>query len=629
MIYLATDRDLPWDNIIPHSEFDWNLPKRVQLDLETKGFDAFMNDIVALQIGYGGDAYVIDPVGLDWSKAKALESCTCLGHNIKFDLRFLLVKGIQITRVWDTFLAEQLLTNGLSYKRGLGAVASRYLGESLDKDLYKAIIRVGLRSRSVIEYSGKDVLYLEKIARQQWDRLKLKGLDVVARDEMATLPAYVYMEHCGMLIDQDKWKAAEKLGAKLVEEKLAELNNKVIEDFPDYQDGQLDLFSDAPKVKLNWNSPQQVLNLFQKYEVLESDATSVSADSLSGIEHPVVELYLEYKKTVKLVSTYGSKFLRHVNPKTGRLHTSYKQILRSGRTSSSPNIQNIPSLKVDNPEDNLYRAAFKPAEGNIFIVADYSGQESVILADRSKEPNLLKFYKEGGADLHSYVARLVWPDELGDLELPEIKKNHPHLRQTAKSTTFSLAYGASAKSVGEEVYERFMGTFPGLFDYFDEQEHLALDRGYVLINEITGRKWYTKDMDKFWEYDRLMDSMWWAEYRKAKGERKEEMTKIKETYFALSGAIRRRAMNAPIQGTAAEQKKRAIREIFQFIRNNNLIGVVKIIGEVHDEIIIECPKEMAEELAPVVQDKMESAANYYLEELTMKATPVISELWTH
>lgn len=624
-IYLISDNpNLPWDNRCELS--DLNPPKTIQLDLETTGLDPYNDRIICVQVGYDDKAFVIDtPPDFDFSSLKWLENHTAIGHNIKFDLLFLLYENIQIKKVWDTFLAEQILTNGQSIKCGLGHVAKRYTGANLDKDTIPILLRYGLRHKSVIEYSGKDVLYLENVAKQQVTKLKSRKSFKAAMEEMQTVPPLAYMEYCGFYLNQEEWLKAGQVSLDLKESLVNDLHKTIIKYDPSYRDPQLDLFSPEEKSTVKWSSPKQVSEAFQSLGIVTEPG--VSRPKIEHIDHELVKAYLGYTAQNKLYGTYGPKFLRHVKD-DGRIRTNFKQLVSTGRTSSSPNLQNIPSFGEE--ERDVYRHAFQAEEGNVLIVADYSGQESVILADRSKEPNLLEFYQSGGADLHSYVARLVWPEELAGLDLADIKKNHPDRRQTAKSTTFALAYGASPKSVGEEVYERFMDAFPGLFDYFDLCENRTLENGYITINDKTGMKFYIEDWDYFLDLRRKMDQSWWAEYRQARGtHRFKKYEKMKDDFYKIGGSIRRKSMNYPIQGTAAHQKKKAIRDIFGFLGNQNLIPTVKLCVEVHDELVIECPHEMADKLAPEVQRLMEGAANHYLEVLTMKASPVITKHWRH
>lgn len=619
MIYLISERSLPWGHKATLGDLE--IPDTIQLDIETTGLCAWNDTILSVQIGFGGNAYVIDTHDFDFSRLKFLEDKLCIGHNIKFDLLFLLNEGITVNRVWDTYICELLLTNGKIAKRDLGSVVSRYTDGHVNKDVREKLMRFKLNHRDCIEYAGKDVLYLEDVAKAQWTRLKYNKLTVAAKNEMANIVPFTYMEQCGFYMNPEEWIAATKVAEVEVKELNKALDRQLVDLDGSYRQSQGNLFSDGLESTVNWNSPAQVGEVFDKLGYTDGDGVSV--DVLGGKPEPLIQNYIHYKKMVKLEGTYGMNFLNHIKP-DGRVHTNYKLLVSTGRTSSSPNLQNIPA------GNDVYRHAFQAEKGNVLIVADYSGQESVILADRSKEPNLLKFYKEGGADLHSYVAKLVWPDELGELELSEIKANHSELRQRAKSTTFALAYGASPHSVGVEVYNRFMMAFPGLFEYFDDQELRTLENGYITINGKSGMKYWIEGFHYFLDLRRKMDNSWWADFRKAKGRHDySKLLKMKDDYYKVGGAIRRKSMNYPIQGTAAHQKKRALREIYSLLVNQNLLNVVKMCVEVHDEVVIECPKEMADWLAPEIQNRMEAAANYYLDILTMKASPLITDYWTH
>ena len=635
-IKLISNRDLPW----PHKASIDELLKEqekydiVELDLETTGLNAFKNRPLAIQVGLGKTAYVVDVDGLDLSVFKFLERKHCLGHNIKFDLLFLLHHaGIFIQKVYDTYIAELLLTNGRIVARDLGSVVHRYLGVSLDKSSQDTIHLLGLRTEQMIKYSGNDVLYLKQVARKQTKRIRREGLTQVCKDEMAVLPAFAYMEYSGFTLDVNKWKDTYRVAFEASDQYRQKLEELITDRAPQLKTIQYNLFDNGPITDINWSAPIQVKQAFIEAGVMGEEGQMVKPE-LKKIDDPIIETYIDYKESMKRQGTYGSKFLRHVES-DGKVHTKIKQLVKTGRTSCTPNLQNIPKREE-------FRSCFIPREGNKLIVCDYSGQESVILADMSQDEKLLEFYQSGEADLHSFVARLIWPDELGDLSLSEIKEQWPGKRQIAKSANFAIVYGGNGNTIannlnisvkeGERIYKGFMSAFGGVRDHFEGKYEETIEMGCLLINKISGRKLYFDFWDRFIHLHNIVNSPgFWTEFRHEKRNDtsyyKRELLPMKERYYKWEHVVRKAAMNAPIQGTAADQKKKALNSFMAWIIKEGLFGVVHIPIEVHDEIVAECPVEIADNVAIALQRCMEEAGNHYLQTLKIKADPVVLDCW--
>lgn len=194
-------------------------------------------------------------------------------------------------------------------------------------------------------------------------------------------------------------------------------------------------------------------------------------------------MYIQYKIEGKKCNAYGEKFLRHVNPQSGRVHTSFLQLKDTGRTGSSgPNMQNI-------PRDKTYRSAFHTGDASSFVIADFSNQEMRILAEFSQDENLLKAF-ERGSDIHLETAKITFNDETLTKESVE--------RQWAKSINFLIAYGGGAKKLSEtfgvplgqakDVLKIYMHAFSGLDPYFKRSGLFTRQDGYVYINDTTGRR---------------------------------------------------------------------------------------------------------------------------------------------
>ena len=420
----------------------------VQLDTETDGFDKFNNNLTCFQLGDFHNQYVITPDYLHYFQ-EMLETKTLLMHNAKFDLGFLYKYGIFPNSVFDTFLAECVLFNGdFTHRKGLGKVAKARLDVDLDKTVRDNIWKEGLTKR-VIEYAAMDVKYLEKIKDSQEIEILEKKLTKCLKIENNYVLVLAYIEFCGFKLDKDLWLDKIKHNKEDLDKAREFLDNYIISNgYSKYIDYQGDLFSDKLKVRINWDSPLQVIEFFKKLnipvDIIEKgeEKESVGAKYIAKYtnDYPIIDPYLKYKEFQKVVGTYGENFIKQINKTTGRLHTNYTQIMNTGRISSGGknkenkteyiNMQNIPA-------DKETRSCFVSEEGNVLVVADYSGQEQVVLANKSLDPNLLKFYDDGLSDMHSFTASNMYP-ELHGMPLDEIKKNHKDKRQKAKSAGFAI-----------------------------------------------------------------------------------------------------------------------------------------------------------------------------------------------
>jgi DNA polymerase I-like protein with 3'-5' exonuclease and polymerase domains len=270
-----------------------------------------------------------------------------------------------------------------------------------------------------------------------------------------------------------------------------QLDDYVIERYGDsrFIDKQLDLFSEDKKCLINWTSSQQVIEFFRfldicpqavsketkkltytvNKDVLKSSLNTINKDAFFH-KKELLKVYIDYKETSQATTTFGLKFFKYINPVTQRLHSNYKQILNTGRiSSSSPNLQNIPAL-------HEFRSAFRADNGFKIVNADYSGQEQIILANKSNDKDLLSFYEQGLGDMHSYIASKIFP-ELNDVPLSDIKKYHADKRQVAKAAGFAINYGGNGYTIaenlgissaqGDVVYNAYFKAFPNLKKYFD------------------------------------------------------------------------------------------------------------------------------------------------------------------
>lgn len=625
----------------------------LELDCETQGFDPHNSSLLCIQLGNAGNQFVISPDKLQEFK-ELLEEKELIGHNIKFDLKFLYHNNIWPSRVYDTFLAEGVIYCGIKiHKKALNIVAHTRLGIDLDKSVRENIWKEGL-SKRVIEYSADDVKYLGAIREKQKIDLDEKDLHDALLLENQFVLALAYIEYCGFKLDKEKWKAKMAKDEIAVKEALRVLNAYVVDNAHNkFIKRQLDLFSSETVVQINWDSPKQCVEYFKflkiPTEIVEGGEKKDSLEAKNIEKHakefPLVGLYLDYKEKQKEISTYGQSWLDQINPATGRLHTSFKQILDTSRLSSGgknkktgeeyKNFQNI-------PKDKETRACFVAEEGNVLIGCDYSGQEQVILANFSMDRNLLDFYDNGLADMHSFVAKKMYSKIPSHYTLEQVKDEYPDERYNAKRAGFAINYGGEGMTIaannnvsleeGDAIYNGYMSAFPGLKLYFNKSKKAGLENGYILFNNITRRKSYVYGYEKYLELKKEINSAFWDKYKYKKinspssPEFLEMKGKVKE-FFQIKGKIEKKSLNFPIQGTAAEITKTSCTYFFNWIKKNNLQKIVLFANTIHDENVIDCPKDISKEASIALQDAMVKAGVIYCKRVPLKAIPEISPYW--
>ena len=490
MIYLVTNHQELFDRddykIISVKEslemmHSW---KVIQLDTETSGRDAHLCDFLCVQ--FGNDAadaqIVVDTSTVDIRQYKeVLESKYCILHNAKFDLQFFFNYGIIIRKVYDTMIIEQLLHLGypagqISYS--LKEVAWRRLHIDIDKTVRGEILWRGLDS-TVIQYAAGDVMYLEKIMKSQSKDLKELGMANAAKIECDFIPSLAYMEWCGILLDQNKWKAKMQDDQIALKKAKENLDNFVTSDEKyrkyTYKNLQGDLwegYDTTPKCTINWDSPAQVTTFFKELGFntsVQDKKTGEDKDSVlekvlkgqKGINDEFLDIYFDYKEHSKVCSTYGQGHLNMINPKTGRIHTTFKQLgAASGRLSCGSKNPNTDLAKANKvapkectycnlqqlPADEPTRSSFIAPKGYKFVSADFSAEESRLGADIYQDKEFLREFTEGSKDTHNMFAWIVYNDEckkLGCKDATEVKKKAPQWRKKVKG--FELSYSDSCR----------------------------------------------------------------------------------------------------------------------------------------------------------------------------------------
>jgi DNA polymerase-1 len=491
-----------------------------------------------------------------------------LGHHLKYDTHVLANHGIAFAgQRFDTML-ESYVLNSTAGRHDMDSVAENYLGirtihfEDVAGKGAKQIKFNQVDVARAAEYAAEDADVTLRLHRELWPRIDaLPALRTLYETIEQPLVEVLYrMERAGVLIDPDRLRAQSR--------ELAERMGEV----------QQAAHREAG-TPFNLESPKQLQEiLFGRLAIPPMRKTptgqpSTAEDVLEelALEHELPRLILEYRSLAKLKSTYTDKLPEQIEPSTGRVHTSYHQaVAATGRLSSSdPNLQNIP---IRTPEGRRIRRAFIAPEGCVLIAADYSQIELRIMAHLSGDAALLSAFAED-RDVHRATAAEV----LGVREEAVTAEQ----RRSAKAINFGLIYGMSAFGLARQLgigranaqayVDRYFERYPGVKRYMDETRALARERGYV--ETVFGRRLYLPD--------------------------------IRSSNPSQRQYAERSAINAPMQGTAADVIKRAMIDVDGWIRHEQVRA--RLIMQVHDELVLEVAAEAADRVTRELRDRMASA----------------------
>ena len=681
MIYLVTGQhslfdDPNYKNITVEESLQLlNDCKVLQYDSETTGVDARLCDILCIQFGNKEKDFqiVVDCTTINILKYKeVLESKFIVGQNLKFDLQFLYNYNIIPRRVYDTMIVEQLLYLGypagvISYS--LAAIAQRRLGIDIDKSIRGQIIWRGLDTQ-VILYSANDVKWLEDIMWDQLKDCKIKDCKIGAKLECDFVPVIAYLEWCGIKLDGDKWKA------KMLKDQESLINaekslNKFVVSKPELSsftiiNRQGDLFGGfdtEPKCIINWSSSRQVVEVAKKLgfnTTVQDKKTKEDKDSVlekhlktqKGICDEFLSLYFDYQEHAKVVSSFGQSQLNMINPKTGRCHTIYKQLgAASGRMSCGSQQPNVALAKAKGipqkectycnfqqlPADEITRSCFVSEEGNLFCSCDFSALESRLGADIYNEKSMIEEFLYKSGDIHSLVAKACFP-ELKDKTTEEIKRDFPHLRKKAKPIGFSQQFGGSAQAIAsslgcsleeaEQIAAAYLNGFPGIAKFKADGSKAVRKNGYVLMCKYTGHKMYWWDHQVWLDRQKSFTQEFWEDYRNNHKNTGDSVALSVREHFQAASKWDRMALNSPTQGTGIVILKDAMTSFFNYIIDNNLFDIVKIVALVHDEANIEYPESMPE-ISNILKWCMENSASKFCKSLPIPAEAAIGKYWIH
>ena len=679
----------------------------IQYDSETTGRDAHINKLLSAQ--FGSKVYnfqiVVDCATIDITHYKeVLENKYIVGQNLKFDLQFLYNYGIIPRKVYDTMIVEQLLYLGWSndpakpsfVSMSLANIAKRRLNLYIDKTVRGEIIWRGLDEKVII-YAARDVEFLEDIMYLQVKECRQKECIVGAKLECDFVPVIAYMEWSGIKLDVDKWKLKMQKDIKHLEEAKEALdnfviNNTALQEFV-YVDRQGDLFTGfdtKPKCSISWSSSQQVIKVAKILgfdTTIQDKNTGKDKDSViekqlkkqKGINDEFLRLYLGqgeegdndyfagHQGAKKVVTSFGQGHLNAVNPNTGRIHTSYKQLgcdtgrMSCGSTQVNTDLAKLkrlpvklsPTMKKQGmstctypnmqqlPSDEETRACFIADKGNKWVSCDYSAIESRLGADIYHEQAMIDEFLHGSGDIHSLVAWQVFNKECRDLGctcVADVKSKAPHPRKKAKPIEFSQQFGGSEFAIQnamgcslEEALifkDSYAKGFPGIARFKEEGAKAVRQKGYILLNPITGHKTYWWDWDKWKEEQLSFTEAFWSEYRELhKGTGDDVALKVSRHFKSVSKWTRK-ALNSVTQGTGAIILKDSQIEVFNWVVDNGYFGKILLTNLTHDEANWEYPEEVTE-FPSILKSSMEKVASKYCKSLPIPADAQVGTKWIH
>lgn len=547
-------------------------------DTETTGIDPISAELVGMSFALQENKAFYVPIPVERDKAtrivnkfkNALENTNSLkiGQNIKYDYIVLRNYGITVKgKFFDTMVAHYLLQpeqrHNMDY---LAEVYLKYKTIHIEELIGpKGKNQLSMRQvpiEKISEYAAEDADITLKLKNVFEKELKKEGLEPLFYSiEMPLIRVLAEMEITGVRVDTE----ALHQSSILLTEKVLQLEQEI------YQ---------LAGTEFNVSSARQVgevlferLKIDEKAKKTKTGQYSTTEEILEKLrsKHPIVGKILEQRGIKKLLSTYVNALPELINPKTGKIHTSFNQtVTATGRLSSSnPNLQNIP---IRDNEGREIRRAFIPDDRCLFFSADYSQIELRIMADLSEDPNMIEAFTSG-KDIHAATAAKIY-------KIP-IEEVTPDMRRKAKTANFGIIYGISVfglsdrlnipRSEAKELINGYFETYPHIKEYMDKSIQIAREKGYV--ETISGRKRMLPD--------------------------------INSKNSIVRGYAERNAINAPIQGSAADIIKIAMVRIFERFEKNEIKA--RMILQVHDELNFSVPENEIEIVERIVKEEMENA----------------------
>jgi DNA polymerase I len=553
--------------------------KSVCFDTETTSLNALEAQLVGIAFSWEvGTGYYLS-LPEDQNETQAIveafrpffenEQIEKIGHNLKYDLKVLSNYNLEVKGpLYDTLIAHYLINP--DRRHGMDILASNYLNYTPQS------------ITELIGKKGKNQGSMRDVPLEQQTEYAVEDADITFQLKQHFDQELAAAEN-GKLFHDVELPLVEVLTA--MEQEGINLNTAFLKTFEgelaaDIQRLEKDIYAQAGE-EFNLASPKQLgpilfekLKLVDKPKKTKTGQYSTAEDVLSYLakDHQIVADILQWRSANKLQSTYVKALPEEINPKTGRVHTVYNQaVTATGRLSSNqPNLQNIP---IRTERGQQVRKAFIPRdEGHVLLAADYSQIELRIIAALSQDPAMVEAFQKG-EDIHAATAAKVF-----GVALDEVSREQ---RSNAKTVNFGIVYGVSAfglsqqtnlsRSEAKELIDAYYLTYPKLKAYMNEQVDFAREKGYV--ETVLGRRRYLKD--------------------------------INSQNAVVRGAAERNAVNAPIQGSAADIIKLAMINIHRRLKKEHWQS--KMLLQVHDELVFDVPKAEVERLTAMVKEEMENA----------------------
>lgn len=550
----------------------------VAFDTETNSLDALSADLVGISFSFeAGKGYYV-PFPKDFEEAKNLvqffmpffesEEILKIGHNLKYDYKVLYKYGVRPKgQIFDTMIAHYLLNPDQRHSMDtLAETLLRYKPLPIESLIgkkgknQKTFDQLDLEVQKEYAVEDADItLRLKHILEPQLPAVKADKL--LKEIEMPLMGVLTEMEVEGIRVDAEVLKEQ----SEKISKEIQSIEKKIYE------------YSDE---EFNLNSPKQLGEiLFDKLKLDPKAKKTKTGQYKTGEEilvklkdrHEIIEKILDYRQLQKLSSTYVDALPKEINPETGRIHTTFVQTTAAtGRlASTNPNLQNIP---IRSEQGRQIRKAFVARDQNhVLMSADYSQIELRVIAELSQDPKMLESFKKG-EDIHRATAARVF-----NVTQEEVTREQ---RDQAKTVNFGIIYGVSAfglaeqtglsRSEARQLIDTYYETYPVLKNYIENQIHLAREQGFV--ETILGRRRYLKD--------------------------------INSRNAIVKGHAERNAINAPIQGSAADIIKIAMINLHEKLQKD---FKTKMLLQVHDELIFDVPKTELEPVQKLIKETMESA----------------------
>ena len=564
-----------WDTLFERLSTE----KRFAFDTETTSLDYRIAQIVGFSVAFDAQNAYYVPLAHDYEGAPEQlnrevilaqikpiledESVKKIGHHLKYDAHVLENHGIHLAGwYFDTMLASYVL-NSVATRHGMDDVARLYLSHLTTT--YEQVAGKGAKQKTfnqipletAAHYAAEDAHVTYRLYEVLSSKLQAHPelVNILHNIEVPVARVLTQMEENGIELDL---AFLDQLGGEF-SNTMQNLENQIME---------------IAGESFNVSSPKQVGEvLFEKLGLKGGKKTttgqySTSESVLEKIEHPIAQLILEYRGLSKLKSTYTDGLCKQANPDTHRVHTSYHQALTAtGRLSSTdPNLQNIP---IRAEIGRQIRKAFVAPEGRVLLAADYSQIELRLMAHLSQDEALLDAFIHG-QDVHRRTAAEVLGIALEDVTNDQ--------RRQAKAVNFGLLYGMSefglirqlgfTRQESQDYIKQYFHRYPGIYDYMQRTRQVALEQGFV--ETLLGRRLYTPDIDA--------------------------------RNMMVRKAAERAAINAPLQGSAADIIKMAMIEVDKMLPKDQ----AKMLLQVHDELVFEVDEDIADELAPKLAEVMQS-----------------------